>query len=152
MPTLYILFLLLPIYWLVNMSLKTNTEITQTFTLVPRDLTFANYRTILTDPSWYMGYVNSIIYVVMNTVISVAVALPAACAIELIHTYSLIHDDLPSMDNDSMRRGRPTSHIVHGEALAILAGDALLTEAGGPVEYLGAHAGEVVAVECSDLG
>ena len=58
-----------------------------------------------------------------------AVALPAACAIELIHTYSLIHDDLPSMDNDSMRRGRPTSHIVHGEALAILAGDALLTEA-----------------------
>jgi len=58
-----------------------------------------------------------------------ALALPAACAIELIHTYSLIHDDLPSMDNDSMRRGRPTSHIVHGEALAILAGDALLTEA-----------------------
>ena len=58
-----------------------------------------------------------------------ALALPAACAIELIHTYSLIHDDLPSMDNDSLRRGRPTSHIVHGEALAILAGDALLTEA-----------------------
>ena len=56
-------------------------------------------------------------------------ALPAACAIELIHTYSLVHDDLPSMDNDSMRRGRPTSHVVHGEALAILAGDALLTEA-----------------------
>jgi geranylgeranyl diphosphate synthase type II len=58
-----------------------------------------------------------------------ALALPAACAIELIHTYSLIHDDLPSMDDDSMRRGRPTSHVVHGEALAILAGDALLTEA-----------------------
>ena len=58
-----------------------------------------------------------------------ALALPAACAIELIHTYSLVHDDLPSMDNDSLRRGRPTSHIVHGEALAILAGDALLTEA-----------------------
>jgi geranylgeranyl diphosphate synthase type II len=56
-------------------------------------------------------------------------SLPAACAIEFIHTYSLIHDDLPSMDNDSMRRGRPTSHIVHGEAMAILAGDALLTEA-----------------------
>jgi geranylgeranyl diphosphate synthase type II len=56
-------------------------------------------------------------------------AMPAACAIELIHTYSLIHDDLPSMDNDTMRRGRPTSHVVHGEALAILAGDALLTEA-----------------------
>jgi geranylgeranyl diphosphate synthase, type II len=56
-------------------------------------------------------------------------AMPAACAIELIHTYSLIHDDLPSMDNDTMRRGRPTSHVVHGEAMAVLAGDALLTEA-----------------------
>jgi geranylgeranyl diphosphate synthase type II len=56
-------------------------------------------------------------------------ALPAAAAIELIHTYSLVHDDLPSMDNDTMRRGRPTSHVVHGEAMAILAGDALLTEA-----------------------
>lgn len=78
--TLYLLFLMIPIYWLINMSLKTNTEITQTFTLIPRDLTFANYRTILTDPSWYMGYVNSIIYVAMNTVISVAVALPAAYA------------------------------------------------------------------------
>src|SRR5438128_4192025 len=56
-------------------------------------------------------------------------ALPAACAIELIHTYSLIHDDLPAMDDDSLRRGRPTLHIVHGEGLAILAGDGLLTEA-----------------------
>jgi geranylgeranyl diphosphate synthase type II len=60
---------------------------------------------------------------------ALALATPAACAIEFIHTYSLIHDDLPSMDNDTMRRGRPTSHVVHGEALAILAGDALLTEA-----------------------
>jgi geranylgeranyl diphosphate synthase type II len=56
-------------------------------------------------------------------------ALPLACSFELIHTYSLIHDDLPSMDNDDMRRGKPTSHKVFGEALAILAGDALLTEA-----------------------
>lgn len=55
--------------------------------------------------------------------------LPMACALEMIHTYSLIHDDLPAMDNDDLRRGRPTSHIVHGEALAILAGDALLNEA-----------------------
>ena len=54
-------------------------------------------------------------------------AMPAACAIEMIHTYSLIHDDLPSMDDDDMRRGRPTSHVVFGEALAILAGDGLLT-------------------------
>ncbi len=55
--------------------------------------------------------------------------LPAACAIEMIHTYSLIHDDLPAMDDDDFRRGRPTNHKVYGEAIAILAGDALLTEA-----------------------
>jgi geranylgeranyl diphosphate synthase type II len=54
-------------------------------------------------------------------------ALPVACAIELIHTYSLIHDDLPCMDDDDMRRGKPTSHKVFGEATAVLAGDALLT-------------------------
>ncbi|KIT16324.1 carbohydrate ABC transporter permease [Jannaschia aquimarina] len=77
---LYLLFLMLPIYWLLNMSLKTNAEILGTFSLWPRDLTFANYEKILTDPSWYMGYVNSLIYVVMNTVISLAVALPAAYA------------------------------------------------------------------------
>lgn len=55
--------------------------------------------------------------------------LPAACALEMVHTYSLVHDDLPSMDDDDLRRGRPTSHKVYGEALAILAGDALLTDA-----------------------
>lgn len=55
--------------------------------------------------------------------------LPFACAIEMIHTYSLIHDDLPSIDNDDLRRGKPTCHKVFGEAIAILAGDALLTEA-----------------------
>jgi geranylgeranyl diphosphate synthase type II len=54
-------------------------------------------------------------------------ALPAACALEMVHTYSLVHDDLPAMDDDDFRRGRPTNHKVHGEALAILAGDALLT-------------------------
>jgi len=57
------------------------------------------------------------------------IILPAACALELIHTYSLIHDDLPAMDNDDLRRGKPTSHKVFGEATAILAGDALLTMA-----------------------
>jgi glycerol transport system permease protein len=77
---IYILFLLLPIYWLVNMSFKTNEEITSTFTLFPQTFTLANYQTILTDPSWYMGYVNSLIYVVMNTAISLSVALPAAYA------------------------------------------------------------------------
>src|SRR5688500_6993495 len=58
-----------------------------------------------------------------------SVAMPAACAIELIHTYSLVHDDLPAMDNDTLRRGRPTLHVVAGEGMAILAGDGLLTEA-----------------------
>jgi geranylgeranyl diphosphate synthase type II len=66
-----------------------------------------------------------------------AIVMPTACAIEMIHTYSLIHDDLPAMDNDTMRRGRPTLHVVAGEGQAILAGDGLLTlafdlMAGGP--------------------
>jgi geranylgeranyl diphosphate synthase type II len=56
-------------------------------------------------------------------------ALPAACAVEMIHAYSLIHDDLPCMDDDKLRRGKPTSHIIFGEGMAVLAGDALLTEA-----------------------
>ena len=60
---------------------------------------------------------------------AVADALPAACAVELIHTYSLIHDDLPAMDNDSLRRGRPTLHVVYGDGIAILAGDGLQAEA-----------------------
>ena len=59
----------------------------------------------------------------------VTAVLPAACAVELIHTYSLIHDDLPCMDDDDLRRGRPTSHKVFGEGVAVLAGDALLTQA-----------------------
>jgi geranylgeranyl diphosphate synthase type II len=60
---------------------------------------------------------------------AITLALPCACALELIHTYSLVHDDLPSMDNDVLRRGRPTAHVVYGEGQAILSGDALLTEA-----------------------
>lgn len=60
---------------------------------------------------------------------NVELAIPYACALEMIHTYSLIHDDLPAMDNEDYRRGRPTSHRLFGEAMAILAGDALLTEA-----------------------
>ncbi len=58
-----------------------------------------------------------------------ATVMPFACAVELVHTYSLIHDDLPAMDDDELRRGKPTNHVVYGVALAILAGDALLTEA-----------------------
>lgn len=60
---------------------------------------------------------------------TVAAALPFACGLEMIHTYSLIHDDLPCMDNDNLRRGKPTNHKVYGEAIAVLAGDALLTDA-----------------------
>jgi glycerol transport system permease protein len=79
-PTLYIIFLLLPIYWLISMSFKTTNEILGGLTLWPRDFTFDNYRKIFTDPTWYGGYINSIIYVTINTVLSVAVALPAAYA------------------------------------------------------------------------
>src|SRR6188768_2833669 len=78
--TLYILFLLAPIYWLINMSFKTNSEIVGTFTLWPANPTLGNYAVIFTDPSWYNGYINSITYVAMNTVIAIAVALPAAYA------------------------------------------------------------------------
>ncbi|ODA93760.1 sugar ABC transporter permease [Mesorhizobium sp. SEMIA 3007] len=79
-PTLYIIVLLLPIYWLINMSFKTNAEIVSSLTLYPHAPTLANYVTIFTDASWYSGYINSITYVVMNMVISVSVALPAAYA------------------------------------------------------------------------
>jgi len=82
---LYLVFLMLPIYWLMNMSFKTNTEIVSTFTLWPSTPTLENYRTIRTDPAWYSGYINSLIYVVMNTVISLAVALPAAYAFSRYH-------------------------------------------------------------------
>lgn len=60
---------------------------------------------------------------------AIEAAIPAACAVEMIHTYSLIHDDLPAMDNDTLRRGRPTLHVVYGDAVAVLAGDGLQAEA-----------------------
>ena len=78
--TAYILFLMLPIYWLLNMSFKTNQEILSTFSLWPENFTLANYITIFTDPSWYSGYINSLSYVLLNTVIALSVALPAAYA------------------------------------------------------------------------
>ncbi|WP_293760440.1 carbohydrate ABC transporter permease [uncultured Paraglaciecola sp.] len=73
-------FLMLPIYWLVNMSFKTNEEILGALTLWPHNFTLDNYAQIFTDPTWYMGYVNSVIYVVMNMVITLSLALPAAYA------------------------------------------------------------------------
>jgi glycerol transport system permease protein len=79
-PTLYIIFLLLPIYWLISMSFKSTNEILGGLTLWPQNFTLDNYRTIFTDPTWYNGYYNSLIYVTINTALSVAVALPAAYA------------------------------------------------------------------------
>lgn len=79
----------------------------------------------------------------------VQAALPFACGVEMVHTYSLIHDDLPAMDNDDLRRGRPTNHIVYGEAAAILAGDALLTAAFEQLAKADLPAGRIVeAVRC----
>ncbi len=75
-----------------------------------------------------------------------AAALPAAAALEMLHAYTLVHDDLPAMDDDDVRRGRPTVHIAFGEAIAILAGDGLLTEAFGVLAELGAGAAAAVAV------
>ncbi|MGH7851554.1 MAG: polyprenyl synthetase family protein [Thermodesulfobacteriota bacterium] len=74
--------------------------------------------------------------------------MPAACALEMIHTYSLIHDDLPSMDDDSLRRGIPTNHRVFGESTAILAGDALLTDAFGMLVAEGLRRGVSARVIC----
>jgi len=79
-PAFYILFLMLPIYWLLNMSFKTTNEILGGFSLWPNEFTLENYRTIFTDPTWYMGYVNSLTYVSINTAITLVVALPAAYA------------------------------------------------------------------------
>ena len=84
-PILYILFLMLPIYWLVAMSFKTTGEILSGFSLFPQTWTLDNYRTIFTDPTWYWGYINSILYVSINTVISMVVALPAAYAFSRYH-------------------------------------------------------------------
>jgi geranylgeranyl diphosphate synthase type II len=81
---------------------------------------------------------------------SIEAAMPAACAVEMIHCYSLIHDDLPAMDDDDLRRGRPTNHKVYGEGIAVLAGDALLTLA---FETLAAIAPADVTVRClAELG
>ena len=88
-PLLYIVFLMLPIYWLLNMSFKTTNEILGTFSLWPQDFTLDNYRKIFTDSTWYTGYLNSLTYVVINTVISVTAALPAAYAFS---RYSFLGD------------------------------------------------------------
>jgi glycerol transport system permease protein len=77
---IYFGLLLMPIYWMLNMSLRTNADILGYFALYPKDITFANYIKIFTDQSWYSGYINSIIYVSINTVISLVTALPAAYA------------------------------------------------------------------------
>jgi glycerol transport system permease protein len=86
---LYLAFTLAPIYWMLHMSLRSNLAITSTFAWLPESLSLANYATIFTDPAWYGGYVNSIIYVALNTILSVAVALPAAYAFS---RYSFLGD------------------------------------------------------------
>jgi geranylgeranyl pyrophosphate synthase len=79
-------------------------------------------------------------------------ALPAAAALEMLHAYTLVHDDLPAMDDDDVRRGRPTVHIAFGEAIAILAGDGLLTAAFGALAELGPGAAAAVAVVARRAG
>ena len=85
----YIFLLMLPIYWMLNMSLRTNADILSTFSLYPKHITFNNYIKIFTDVSWYSGYINSIIYVTMNMAISLVTALPAAYAFS---RYSFLGD------------------------------------------------------------
>lgn len=85
LPTIYIVLLMLPIYWLINMSFKTNQEILSTFSLWPNNPTWRNYNVIFSDPSWYKGYINSITYVFLNTIISLSAALPAAYAFSRYH-------------------------------------------------------------------
>jgi glycerol transport system permease protein len=85
----YLLFAFAPIYWMVHMSLRTNDAITGAFAWFPESISFANYLTILTDPAWYDGYINSITYVLINTVLSVTIALPAAYAFS---RYSFLGD------------------------------------------------------------
>ena len=85
----YIVFALLPIYWMVNMSFKTNEDILSSFSFFPQHFTWANYKTIFTDASWYSGYINSLIIVAINMTISITVALPAAYAFS---RYSFLGD------------------------------------------------------------
>ena len=76
----YLILLMLPIYWMLNMSLRSNADILSSFSFYPREITLANYIRIFTDSSWYSGYINAIIYVSLNTLISLVTALPAAYA------------------------------------------------------------------------
>ncbi len=85
----YLVLIMLPIYWMLNMSLRTNADIMAQLVFIPTDITFANYTKIFTDASWYSGYINSIIYVVLNTIICLVTALPAAYAFS---RYSFIGD------------------------------------------------------------
>jgi len=86
-PAIYVVLLMVPIYWLVIMSFKTNLEIGSGVTLFPQDPSLANFRLILSKPSWYMGYVNAAIYVLMNVAISIFVAVPAAYAFSRYRFY-----------------------------------------------------------------
>ncbi|MDJ0783090.1 MAG: carbohydrate ABC transporter permease [Desulfosarcinaceae bacterium] len=82
---IYFFLLMLPIYWMLNMSFRSNADILGYFALYPKDITFANYMRIFTDKAWYSGYLNSMIYVTINTLISLSLALPAAYAFSRYH-------------------------------------------------------------------
>ena len=106
----YLVFALLPIYWMVNMSFRTNEDILSSFSFFPKQFTSANYAVIFTDPAWYSGYINSLIYVAINMLISVTVALPAAYAFS---RYRFLGDRhvLPGAQNgrrNGARDGRST--------------------------------------------
>ena len=113
--TIYIVLLLTPIYWLLNMSFKTNQEILSGLTLWPENFTFANYATIFTDPSWYNGYLNSMLYVSINVVITLLVALPAVTALLIVNlAFGVMSRSAPQLNVFSL--GFPFS-IVFGAVI-----------------------------------
>src|SRR5215207_7668892 len=126
--SLFLIFLLLPIYWLVNMSFKTNYEIVSTMTLWPHRPTIANYMRIFTDESWYSGYINSLKYVVINTLISISAALPAAYAFSRdrrnrvsrrLFVPTLLCEDFGAADRERHRRRRLLLlYVLLGRTLA----------------------------------
>ena len=115
--TIYIIFLLLPIYWLVNMSFKENAEITGTFSLFPHNPTLRNYTVIFTDPSWYNGYINSIIYVGLNTLISVAaVVQPDGSGRVALGGVAHRPWRVPAADQQLPRGGKATTAVLLADA------------------------------------
>jgi glycerol transport system permease protein len=118
----YVAFAVLPLYWMLSMSLKTNEETLAGFSIWPKLVTFDNYKIIFTDPSWYWGYINSIIYVTMNTVLSTVVALPAAYAFSRYrflgdkHMFFQLYSTVGLMDT---HLGVALAHMLFNVPLAV---------------------------------